>query len=389
MTDASRIEGKSPTNIRGLIAAITAIGVAAVGFGHTLPLFSILLERYDASDRLIGLNTATMALAAILATPFFPKIIGRVGIKPFILACLAIMVAIYGLIGLAGERVWLWFPLRFVFGFAGAGLFVGSEIWINALAPEGARGRIIGIYSTCLALGFAMGPFMVEIFGTTGFTPFLVGMLIFASAVLPIAIASPPPASPKGHVTGFFSLIAKAPATFASSSVFAGAEAAILTFLPIYALESGWAEETGTRAITVYGLGLVALQYLIGREADRFGYGRSLFACAFVSLVGAGLFAVIDESLILLYVVLFFWGGAIAGLYTIGLTLLADRFPKTEVEAANTGFVFMYGLGAIIGPAGAGFARDLGGQFGLELFLIAVMILYVLLVARRWRQELP
>lgn len=385
----SRTVSADDGNIRGLIAAIAAISVAAIGFGHSLPLFSILLERYGASDATIGFNTGTAAVAAILVTPFFPRLIRAVGLKPFLLFCLFLMVVTYGLFGLAGDRIWLWFPLRFLFGFAAAGMFAGSEIWINSLAPTGSRGRIIGIYSTCLALGFAAGPFLIGLFGTAGFMPFLVGMLIFSTALLPIGLATAPPPETGETSPGFFRLLPTAPATFFSSAIFAGAEAAILTFLPVYALEVGWGEEVGARAITVYGLGLVALQYLIGREADRFGYGRSLLACSALALLGAVLFAVIEDALTLLYIVLFFWGGMIAGLYTIGLTLLGDRFTRQDLAAANTGFVFMYGLGAIIGPVGAGLARMAGGQIGLELFLIALLAAYGLLVFVRRREHLP
>lgn len=384
-----KVETHINQNVWGLIAAISAISVAGVGFGHSLPLFSILLERYCASDDVIGYNAATMAVAAVVFTPFFPRLIAASGLKPFLLGCLFLMVLTYGLLGLVAEKVWLWFPLRFIFGFAGAGLFAGSEIWINALAPEGQRGRVIGIYTTCLALGFAAGPFMIAAFGTEGFLPFFIGMLIFSAALLPLAIATPPPAPPGEKPRGFFHLLPKAPATFLSSSIFAGAEAAILTFLPVYALEVGWGERTGATSVTVYGLGLVALQYLIGRQADRFGYGRSLVACALLSLTGAFLFAVIADALITLYVVLFLWGGVVAGLYTVGLTLLGDRFPRSDLAAANTGFVFMYGLGAIIGPAGAGLAREIGGQLGLELFLIAVLAAYAVLVLARHRKSLP
>ena len=388
MTDVTT-EERPAEYVRGLIAAIAAISVGAIGFGHSLPLFSILLERYGASDATIGFNTGTAALAAILVTPFFPRVIARTGVKPFLLACLGLMVLTYGLLGLAGDHVWMWFPLRFMFGFAASGMFAGSEIWINGLAPRAQRGRIIGIYSTCLALGFAVGPLMIDLFGTVGFTPFLIGMLIFGAALLPIGLAAPPPASPKGAARGFFRLLPKAPATFLSSSIFAGAEAAILTFLPIYALEVGWGEDVGARAVTVYGLGLVALQYLIGRQADRIGYGRSLIICSILSLIGAVLFALISDALIVLYVVLFAWGGFLAGLYTIGLTLLGDRFEIQELAAANTGFVFMYGLGAIIGPVGAGLARQAGGQLGLELFLVSMLAAYSLLVIFRRRHDLP
>uniref|UniRef100_UPI0013D393F4 MFS transporter n=1 Tax=Klebsiella pneumoniae TaxID=573 RepID=UPI0013D393F4 len=56
------------------------------------------------------------------------------------------------------EPLWAWFPLRFVFGASLAVLFVLSEYWINAVAPEARRGLVLGIYATALSLGFAAGP---------------------------------------------------------------------------------------------------------------------------------------------------------------------------------------------------------------------------------------
>ena len=195
--------------------------------------------------------------------------IAATGVKAFLLGCLALMVLTYGLLGLAGDNVALWFPLRLLFGFAGAGMFVGSEIWINALAPDHLRGRVIGIYSTCLALGFAAGPFLIDWFGTVGFTPFFIGMLIFSTALGPILMAQGPTSAQEETSKSFFHLLPKAPVTFLSASVFAGAEAAILTFLPVYALAVDWGESVGARAVTVYGLG----RYYVDNAAEKLGYG--------------------------------------------------------------------------------------------------------------------
>ena len=65
----------------GLIAAIAAISVAGLGFGHSIPLFSVLLERAGASGLVNGTAAAAGALAVIVATPFYPRLIGRVGLK--------------------------------------------------------------------------------------------------------------------------------------------------------------------------------------------------------------------------------------------------------------------------------------------------------------------
>ncbi|MEM9988655.1 MAG: MFS transporter, partial [Pseudomonadota bacterium] len=176
----------TPYSIAGVVAAIAAIMIAATGLGHSLPLFSILLKNYGVSDSLIGLNTAMYALGFTALAPFFPRIIIALGLKPFNVICVTLMVVSYGAIYLAGDTIWLWYPIRAVYGFAVAGIFVGSEIWVNKLAPPHIRGQIIGIYTTFVALGLALGPLLVDLYGYNGLLPFAIGMGIFALAALPI-----------------------------------------------------------------------------------------------------------------------------------------------------------------------------------------------------------
>jgi MFS family permease len=375
--------------ISSLFAAIAAISVAGAGFGHSLPLLSILLEGYGASDTQIGLVSAVTAFGVIVGAPTFPRVIAILGLKPFLIACLGLMTVSYVAIYFAGDRLVLWYPLRFLFGVAGAGLFAASEIWITALAPDRVRGRIIGIYSTCLAFGFALGPLLIDLLGTEGFLPFAAAAMIFLGAAAPIALATAPPPDPPEATRGFFALLPKAPATFSSSAVFAALEAAMLTFLPILAIERGWGPEVGARAITVYGFGILALQFPIGLLSDRIGHVRSLILLSGAGLAGAVAFTAADSAVLPLYVVLFLWGGAIAGLYTVGLTLLGERFPAGQRSAANTGFVFAYGVGAIIGPAVAGVLRDHAGADGVNIFLICFMAAYATLAVARRRATLP
>lgn len=379
----------TPAAWKGLIASIAAISVAGAGFGHSLPLFSLLLEGYGVSDSNIGLNAGTAAIAAIIATPLFPRIIPVIGIKNFLLVCVATMVVTYAGLYVAGAHVFWWFPLRFVFGMAGAGLFVGSEIWINALAPDHIRGRIIGLYGTFLALGFALGPWLIDLVGYDGIIPFIAGMAVFGSAAIPIIWAPPPPPAPEDAAHGFFHLIPKAPATFLAPAIFAGIESALLVFLPVIAIENGWGGVVGARAISIYGFGVVALQYLIGRYSETIGYGRALLWCAQLSFVGALAFLIALTSIPLTYAVMFIWGGVVAGLYTIALTLIGDRFEPRERSASNTGYVFMYGVGAVFGPVLAGFARDLFGPQALPWFIILVLGAYALLVWQRWTLHKP
>lgn len=371
-----------------LAAAISAIGVSGLGFGHSLPLFSVLLESYGASDFEIGLNTAFAAVAALLGSPFYPKLISKWGLRPFLIVALVTMISPYFLVYFAGDQIIWWYPLRFVFAIGGGALFAGAEIWINAIAPDRIRGRVLGIYATCLALGFALGPLIFERTGHEGVLPFLAGVATFAAAGLPILFIAAPRISAESQGNIFAPMLA-APVLFGSAAMFAGTESAMLIFLPILAMELGHGVSIGAFALTVYGVGLVVSQIPVGLLADKYPAGRVMAACASVGAAFACLIPFVQAEVLMLYAVLFIWGGAVGGIYTAGLVVLGNTYKGEALAAANTAFVFTYAAGAVIGPLAAGAARSLFGPDGMIFMIGGVLAFYAVAAVRRSTGEAP
>src|SRR5690606_16871759 len=105
-----------------------------------------------------------------------------------------------------------WFAIRFVMGASGVGLFVASEAWINQLAPDAIRGRIIGLYNTALAASFALGPVILATVGREGWAPFLIAAAIVALAGVSLLLAGE--ATPRlegGPSFGVFAFMRLAP----------------------------------------------------------------------------------------------------------------------------------------------------------------------------------
>lgn len=381
MSAATETNEGQPIPLMSLVAAIAAISVVGVGFGHSLPLFSVLLEKYGASDFVIGTNTAFAAISALLCAPFYPRIIAAVGLRLFMVFSLAIMVTPYLLVYWAGERIWLWYPLRFIFSVGGAGVFAASEIWINGLVPDRVRGKMLGIYATCLALGFALGPLIIARTGYEGFVPFAAGAAVFGAAAIPLLFVRAPQFEEDRH-GNIFTPIRDYPVAFGAAAMFAGVESAMLIFLPILALELGYGVGVGATAVTVYGLGLVAAQLPVGFLADRFEARRVIAGCALLGAVLALSVPAAQASILLFFPVLFIWGGAVGGLYTAGLVVVGNTFKGSALAAANTGFVFAYAAGAVLGPFIAGAVRYGLGAKGLMVVIAAVLGGYAL-AARR------
>ncbi|NNU15498.1 MFS transporter [Parvularcula sp. ZS-1/3] len=373
---------EAPIPWLSLTAAIAAISVAGMGFGHSLPLFSVLLETYGASDFEIGLNTAVAAIASLIGAPYYPRIIERIGLRPFLLIALAVMVTPYLLVYLAGDQIIWWYPLRFIFSVGGGALFAGSEIWINAATPDRIRGRVIGLYGTCLALGFALGPLVVDQTGYQGWLPFVVGAGVFSLAAIPLAIAKSPGMAEKSE-GNIFKEMFKDRVLFGAAAMFAGVESAMLIFLPILAMEIGHGVSAGAHSLTIYGIGLLAAQTPVGKLCEMFSPGKVLTGCAALGAALAFAVPFVQGELFLLQAVLFLWGGAVGGIYTSGLVELGNRFKGAALSAANTGFVFTYALGAVVGPLAAGAVRGGIGPDGLLYGIALSLGLYAVAAARR------
>jgi MFS family permease len=277
-----------------------------------------------------------------------------------------------------------WFPLRFAFSSALGVLFVLSEYWINTAAPPARRGFVMGIYATVLALGFAAGPGILSLVGTSGWPPYLVGAGLFALAALPLLLARG--LSPEvGHGTGrtVASFLVAAPAATLAALVFGALETGAYALLPVYALRIGFEAENAAVLVTAVAAGNVVFQIPIGLLSDRVDRRLVLLTAAAAGLIGAVLVPPLSGNTPALLAVLFFWGGLTGALYTVGLAHLGARFTGADLASANAAFVILYNMGLIVGPPMVGFGMDAAPPHGFAWMLAAFCGVYVAVVLGR------
>jgi MFS family permease len=232
------------------------------------------------------------------------------------------------------------------------------------------RGRIIGIYNTVAAAGFALGPLILAVIGSQGWPPFLVG-------ITGILIALPVFVLARDHLPGFggienasvFSFISLAPMLLLAVAFAALFDQVTLSLLPIYGLRHGLAEATSSLALAVMIIGNVVLQIPIGWLADRISRRFLMNIMAIVTMIGSLLLSLLIGESMLLWPMLFVWGAIAFGIYTIALVELGDRFSGALLLAGNGAFGMMWGIGGILGPPVAGAAMDLIGPEGLPIIL--------------------
>ena len=347
------------------IAATASVSAVGVAIGLGLPLLSIILEKRGIPSTLIGLNSAMAGVAAMMAAPVTTKIARRFGVPTTMIA--AVLLSAISAPGFYyAEAFWLWFPLRIVFHGAITTLFILSEFWINASAPPNKRGLALGVYATVLSVGFAIGPLIFSSIGSDGLLPFMVGAGVLLLAAIPVFIARREcpliEDKPEMHFMRYLLLV---PTATAAVFVFGAVEAGGLSLFPIYATRSGFTEPQAALLLTLMGLGNMIFQIPLGLISDRISDKRILlFAMALIGLIGAFTLPMLSDNWKLLGLVLLFWGGCIAGLYTVGLSHLGSRLTGADLAAANAAFIFCYAVGTVAGPQVIGGAMDASARYG-------------------------
>ncbi len=245
---------------RSLAAAIATISAVGAAIGLGIPLLSVLLESRGYSASLIGANTAVAGLASIAAAPLAAPIAARLGVVKAILLMLLIGGgAFLGFHFL--QPLWAWFALRVMLHFALTVLFVLSEYWINASAPPEKRGLVLGIYSTSLSLGFALGPWLFSKIGSTGGLPFYVGFAIIMVALIPVLVAwRDSPDFEEGEHVPFLPFIFAVPTATMAVFVFGAVETGGFALFPVFGTRVGYSEADAALLLTMIGLGNVLMQ---------------------------------------------------------------------------------------------------------------------------------
>lgn len=371
-----------------LAAIVSTAAAVATGLALGLPLLALVLEARGVSGTWIGLNTAVAGLASLVVPLFVTPLARLFGTARLLAAALGVVAVSFYAFRVV-DHLAAWFVLRALFHGALTIAFVVSEFWLITVSPPEKRGLMVGIYATVFSVGLSAGPMLLAFTGSAGSLPFVVGSAVLATALLPVRLARAtcptldhaPAHSPVGYVVA-------APIATLGVLAFGAVESGGLSFLPLWGLAAGLDESRAAWLLTAVGLGNILLQIPIGLLADRIDKIRLLGLVSLVGVVGAAALPFTAANLPLTLAVLFVWGGIIAGLYTVGLSSLADRYHGSDLAGANAAFVAMYGVGMLVGPAAIGIGLDLAPRAGAPTVMAAFFALHLAAVALLARRRL-
>ncbi len=360
-----------------LAAAISSVTVFGVSIGQGTPLLSLLLEARGIDATLNGLNAAAVFTGVIVGPLLAPRGVRALGLRNFLLLCFVLEIAISPLLKLF-DSLGAWFVLRALSGMLGSSIFTSSEAWINRLAGDAGRGRIVGLYAAALSAGIGIGPLLLSFTGIAGWPPFIVNAVIIAVATLPLVRAADITRD-FGRERGAhpFTMIVRAPLILLSVALFGLYEATLLALLPIWGVRLGFSPSLAAATVSAVYIGSVALQLPIGWLSDKTARLTMLRACGAVGLLGAIGLAALAAPTLLLLAILAVWGGIVTGIYPVALSMAGDRFRGGELVTINAAIIIAYGLGALVGPGLGGAAMDLWNPQGLLWFFVLLFAAFL------------
>ena len=367
-------------NYKKIILIVAMISMAGVTFGITMPLSTLTLKSWGISSTMIGLNSAMPALSAVLTTPFMPKFINYWGQKNVIRFCLVLVATCCICLPLFPD-LFSWFILRFLLGAGGTGIWLLSEVWINSFAEDHNRGKIIGAYSALLSLGFIVGVLMFSVIGVESNTAFYLAAGFVLVAAIPIWTMSDLPINEMADDISMWNHMVSSPGLMGSSWMMGFLYAATAYLLPIFALQFDLNYAQSSRTIAWLGSGELAMPLFVGWFADKVDKRKLMIFIALVTIATLSIMPFVFAAPFMRLAILFVLGGAIMSFYSLGLTMLGQKFKGSLLASANASFIFFLCLGEIIGPPVIGTAMDLFGTFAfgwsMALFTLIYLVIFI------------
>ncbi|WP_374651410.1 MFS transporter [Dongia sp.] len=367
--------------------------IAVAGFETALalvsPLISLRLEEGGVSTGMIGFVASAYSIGYLGGTQVCRHLILQFGARHTI-ALLATVAALSLLAHAVLFNVLFWLLLSGLCGFAMAGIYTIAESLLNILASRGNRGRLYSVYMTASWLTAGASPVAVLAEGSGGIVSFIVAGALVALTTLPVLVSRraelPVPAQGKLTLRHFRAVPPVALAICFGSGIINGG---LHGLLPSYAVETGLSNGDLSLLLTVAAIAGIAGQFPIGHLSDRvrerLSVAKGIVFLGLALCSGMALFG--NSGLPMLVTFLGLLTAIMAPIYGIGAALANDRAHGGCTLATTGALLFVNGIGAALGPLGAGFAMEARGPTGLFLFLALASAAVGLVTACHHRLE--
>ena len=355
-------------------ALLMAIFLLMAGSGFLSTLLALRLEAAGASAGIIGLVATAYFAGLMLGSVRVERVISRIGhIRAF-----AAAVTVYSASSLTYaifDNPGLWTMLRFIDGFAMAGVFVCLESWLNQQASAKNRSAVLAFYMIALYSGQAAGQFLLNLGDNAPDLPFMVSAILLSVALLPVLLTRME--QPRVEAVPPFSLkrlYHVSPLGIIGTLITGAMLGAFYALGAVYIQRIGMELSQVALFMSCVIAGGVALQYPLGILSDRFDRRLVLIACFIATALVASPMVLIDLGATGTIALGSLFGGFSFALYPLCVAHSNDHLSEEERIGASSGLVLTYSAGAVAGPLIGSAGMGALGPAGLFLVIGSLAI---------------
>lgn len=345
-------------------------------------LLPILIPKLGLSLTLSGALVMVMSLSANVLQPVFGYFMDKYNfnkIMPLIIPFGAVFICLTNwasnfivlavLIGLSGLAVSTFHPM-------GAGL-------VSKVAPDGKISTCISIFVAGGSFGFALAPILLVYFMqmySLDYLPILIipaiilGVLMYSSGLSKARFVNEQVA--KNMHFNLAQILQNKPLMLLNISM--GLRAwlftALVTFLPLWAIEKGCDNTLSGWILTIYLCGSVIGSLIGGALNDKIGYKKVILWALIFTLIPTMYFLFAQQIDILMYIALFVGGGLVMAANPGAIVWGQDLLPDNPGMASG----MMLGLSFGLGGFGTMLTGSLAENYGLTMALALTAILLVI-----------
>jgi MFS family permease len=141
---------------RALLPIYATTLVETLGYTLMIPLLPEIVQRYGASDVMVGSLLSIPAFCSLIAAPIWGKLSDRLGRKTIILIAQLLTLAGYLLQATSPTLLWI-FIARIISG-SGGGALGAVQSYIADVTKEEDRDRAYSLYGAVFGMAFILGP---------------------------------------------------------------------------------------------------------------------------------------------------------------------------------------------------------------------------------------
>ena len=172
-------------------ALFLGMGLLMLGNGLQASLLGIRAGAEGFGTGATGLVMTCYYLGFLAGSILTPKVVKNVGhVRVF--SALASLASVAALVHSVFLDPFTWGAMRFVTGFAYAGLYVVAESWLNDRATNETRGSLLSVYMVVLFGGLAGGQLLLNVADPGGFLLFVLASVLVSLALVPISLTAGP-----------------------------------------------------------------------------------------------------------------------------------------------------------------------------------------------------